>query len=67
MVSRGEFSLVIAALAASGTGPVMREVIPAFAVGYVLAMSILGTSLMQDSAPFERLLLGRGSSADDAS
>jgi CPA2 family monovalent cation:H+ antiporter-2 len=67
MVSRGEFSLVIAALAASGTGPVMREVIPAFAVGYVLAMSILGTSLMQDSAPFERLLLGRGSSTDDAS
>jgi CPA2 family monovalent cation:H+ antiporter-2 len=57
MVSRGEFSLVIAALAASGTGPVMTEVIPAFAVGYVLAMSLLGTSLMQDSEPFERMFL----------
>ncbi|ADQ65779.1 potassium/proton antiporter membrane subunit, cpa2 family protein [Halogeometricum borinquense DSM 11551] len=46
MVPRGEFSLVIAALAASGTTPIMREVIPAFAVGYVLVMSAIGTVLM---------------------
>jgi CPA2 family monovalent cation:H+ antiporter-2 len=56
MVSRGEFSLVIAALAASGTGRVMTEVIPAFAVGYVLVMSILGTVLMGESDRLERLL-----------
>lgn len=46
LVPRGEFSLVIAALAASvGTGA-LAEVIPAFAVGYVLVMSVLGTVLM---------------------
>jgi CPA2 family monovalent cation:H+ antiporter-2 len=45
-VPRGEFSLVIAALATSvGTGA-LAETIPAFAVGYVLVMSILGTLLM---------------------
>jgi CPA2 family monovalent cation:H+ antiporter-2 len=56
MVPRGEFSLVIAALAASGTTPVMREVIPAFAVGYVLVMSGLGTVLMERSEFVERLV-----------
>ncbi|MFC4552939.1 MULTISPECIES: cation:proton antiporter [Halorussus] len=46
LVPRGEFSLVIAALATSvGTGA-LAEVVPAFAVGYVLAMSILGSLLM---------------------
>jgi len=46
LVPRGEFSLVIAALATSvGTGALAAE-IPAFAVGYVLVMSILGTMLM---------------------
>lgn len=49
MVPRGEFSLVIATLAASvGTG-VLGSVIPAFTVGYVLLMSILGTVLIQNS------------------
>jgi CPA2 family monovalent cation:H+ antiporter-2 len=46
LVTRGEFSLIIAALVAGGTGPVLSEVIPAFAVGYVLVMSVLGTTLM---------------------
>ncbi|WP_158059190.1 cation:proton antiporter [Halorussus halophilus] len=46
LVPRGEFSLVIAALATSvGTGA-LGSTIPAFAVGYVLVMSILGTVLM---------------------
>ncbi|MFC6823786.1 cation:proton antiporter [Halopelagius fulvigenes] len=49
MVPRGEFSLVIATLAASvGTGA-LGSVIPAFTVGYVLLMSILGTVLIQNS------------------
>jgi CPA2 family monovalent cation:H+ antiporter-2 len=62
LVPRGEFSLVIAALAASGSTPVMREVIPAFAVGYVLIMSALGTVLMQRSDLVERLVF-RGQSS----
>lgn len=47
MVTRGEFSLIIAATAAAGSSPVMTEIIPAFAVGYVLLMSLLGSVLMQ--------------------
>jgi CPA2 family monovalent cation:H+ antiporter-2 len=65
MVSRGEFSLVIAALAAGGTGRVMTEVIPAFAVGYVLVMSTLGTVLMTESDVVERLVF-RGKTAEPA-
>ncbi|MBB6647330.1 cation:proton antiporter [Halobellus ruber] len=53
LVPRGEFSLVIAALAASGSTVVMRETIPALAVGYVLVMSVLGTVLMQHSDAVE--------------
>jgi CPA2 family monovalent cation:H+ antiporter-2 len=56
MVSRGEFSLVIAALAAQGSGPIMTELIPAFAVGYVLVMSTLGTVLMGESSRLETLV-----------
>jgi len=49
MVPRGEFSLVIATLAASvGSGALQSE-IPAFTVGYVLLMSILGTVLIQNA------------------
>jgi CPA2 family monovalent cation:H+ antiporter-2 len=49
LVARGEFSLVLAAIATSvGTGALGDE-IPAFAVGYVLVMSILGTTLMRYS------------------
>jgi CPA2 family monovalent cation:H+ antiporter-2 len=63
LVTRGEFSLVIAALAATGTGPVMREVIPAVAVGYVLVMSTLGTVLMTNADRVSRLILDRGGTA----
>lgn len=43
LVPRGEFSLIIATLAVTSTIPAVRESIPAFAVGYVLVMSILGS------------------------
>ncbi|KAB1187098.1 MULTISPECIES: cation:proton antiporter [Haloferax] len=66
MVPRGEFSLVIAALAASGSTQVMREVIPSFAVGYVLVMSALGTVLMQRSDLVERLIFRRQSAGADS-
>jgi CPA2 family monovalent cation:H+ antiporter-2 len=60
MVTRGEFSLIIAAIAAGavGRGPVLTEVVPAVAVGYVLVMSILGTMLMQYSEYLERFVVG---------
>ncbi|WP_436934319.1 cation:proton antiporter [Halovenus marina] len=64
MTTRGEFSLIIAALAISGaqagTFPTdLANTINAFAVGYVLVMAILGTTLMQYSAPFERFVVSR--------
>jgi CPA2 family monovalent cation:H+ antiporter-2 len=59
MVTRGEFSLVIAALAATGTGgSVMTDLIPAIAVGYVLVMSTAGTLLMQYANAVERFVPG---------
>jgi len=52
MITRGEFSLIIAAIAAEAVGvydvPVITETVPAFAVSYVLVMSIIGTILMQN-------------------
>ncbi|RRJ29782.1 cation:proton antiporter [Halocatena pleomorpha] len=49
LVPRGEFSLVIATLAASvGTGALGGE-IPVFTVGYVLVMSVVGTLLIQNA------------------
>ena len=60
MVARGEFSLVLAALAVSvGTTRVLTEVIPVLVVGYVLAMSVLGTTLMRNSGPLERWVTAR--------
>ncbi|GAB7093658.1 cation:proton antiporter [Halolamina litorea] len=57
MTTRGEFSLIIASLALSGAGGAIPEAtvqtIYAFTVGYVLVMSILGTSLMQYSRRIE--------------
>ena len=58
MTTRGEFSLIIATIAVTGaeTGtfdPALAATINAFAVGYVLVMAILGTTLMGGSAPFE--------------
>jgi CPA2 family monovalent cation:H+ antiporter-2 len=56
MVARGEFSLVIAALAvAAGADP--RVV--ALAVGYVFVMSVLGTVLMRGSGRIERAVVAR--------
>jgi len=43
LLARGEFSLIVATLAAASAVPAIRETVPPFAVGYVLVMSILGT------------------------
>jgi CPA2 family monovalent cation:H+ antiporter-2 len=54
LVTRGEFSLVVAALAAGAAA--VSPAVPAFAVGYVLVMSVLGTLLMSASGRIERLV-----------
>ena len=54
LVTRGEFSLVVAAIAAGTAG--VSDVVPTFAVGYVLVMSILGTVLMGSSRRIEGLV-----------
>jgi CPA2 family monovalent cation:H+ antiporter-2 len=63
MTTRGEFSLIIATLALSGAGTTITETVAqtiyAFAVGYVLVMSIVGTMLMQYSTPIEAALVPR--------
>lgn len=62
MVPRGEFSLVIAALAVQAN---LDPRLSALAVGYVLVMSVVGTTLMSQSARVERLaerFLGGGTS-----
>jgi CPA2 family monovalent cation:H+ antiporter-2 len=60
MITRGEFSLIIAAVALAGAGstlpPSVARTIYATAVGYVLVMATLGTTLMGMSGRFERLL-----------
>ncbi|ELY42109.1 cation:proton antiporter [Natronorubrum sulfidifaciens] len=57
MTTRGEFSLIIASIALAGAGIGLAEGVAddiyAFAVGYVLFMSILGTTLMQYSDRIE--------------
>ena len=61
MVTRGEFTLIIASIVIVVTEAGVDGAIPAstatelnaFAVGYVLVMSILGTMLMQYSGTFE--------------
>ena len=60
MTTRGEFSLIIATVAVTGAqagtfDPALAQTINAFAVGYVLVMAILGTTLMQYSEPFESI------------
>lgn len=50
LVARGEFSLIIATLAATSQIPAVRQIIPAFTVGYVLAMSLLGALCIQHGA-----------------
>ncbi|MFC5368041.1 cation:proton antiporter [Salinirubrum litoreum] len=59
MITRGEFSLIIAATAAGGTTQTMTQTIPALAVGYVLVMSVVGTVAMQYSDRLESLVLRR--------
>ena len=54
LVTRGEFSLVVAALAAATAG--VSATVATFAVGYVLVMSILGTLLMGASGRIEGLV-----------
>jgi len=60
MATRGEFSLIIATLALTGAGTTLpvetADTIYAATVGYVLVMSLLGTTLMQFSGAVERLL-----------
>ena len=63
MVTRGEFTLIIAALVfgtvATEGGAIAAETarsLNAFAVGYVLVMSVLGTTLMQYSGAVETLV-----------
>ena len=65
MVTRGEFSLIIAAIAADSAlgGTVFTEILPAVAVGYVLVASVLGTLLMQHSGILERLLNNKQSAS----
>jgi len=62
MVTRGEFSLIIASIAVASGSVLPEEVantIYAFAVGYVLVMSILGTTLMQYSSRIEAVVVPR--------
>jgi CPA2 family monovalent cation:H+ antiporter-2 len=60
LVTRGEFSLIVAAVALAGAGTTLpaetARTIYATAVGYVLVMSTLGTTLMSFSGRIERLL-----------
>ncbi|MUV60627.1 cation:proton antiporter [Halobacterium sp. CBA1126] len=50
LVARGEFSLIVATLAATSANPTIRTVVPAFAVGYVIAMSFVGSLSVQYGA-----------------
>jgi len=63
MVTRGEFSLIIAAVALAGAGQTIpaetAQTIYAAAVGYVLVMSALGTTLMGVSGRIEARLPSR--------
>jgi CPA2 family monovalent cation:H+ antiporter-2 len=63
LATRGEFSLIIAAVALAGAGtslsPDIAQTIYAVSVGYVLAMSILGSLLMQYSGPLETFATAR--------
>ena len=63
MTTRGEFSLIIASIAIAGAGVGLADGVAgdiyAFAVGYVLFMSILGTTLMQYSGKIESVVVPR--------
>jgi len=62
MTTRGEFSLIIATIAVSGAeagtfDPALATTINAFAVGYVLVMAVLGTTLMGRSGSVESVVV----------
>lgn len=67
LTTRGEFSLIAASIALTVTDPGVQgaltpevaEMIYAFTVGYVLSMSILGTTLMQHFRIIERVAIDR--------
>jgi CPA2 family monovalent cation:H+ antiporter-2 len=63
MITRGEFSLIVAAVALAGAGttipPATARTIYAVAVGYVLVMSTLGTTLMGSAGRLEGILSSR--------
>ncbi len=63
MVTRGEFSLIIASVAIAGAGSGLASdtanAINAFAVGYVLVMSVLGTTLMGYAGGIEKRVVPR--------
>ncbi|MFC7069926.1 cation:proton antiporter [Halobaculum lipolyticum] len=56
LVPRGEFSLIIAALATASPNPTVATVVPAFAVGYVLVMAFVGTVAMSQADRIERFV-----------
>lgn len=62
IVARGEFSLVLAALASTVGEGALDTVIPEFAVGYVLVMSVAGTLTMEHA---DRLIDAVWPDADD--
>ncbi len=69
MTTRGEFSLIIATIAIAGAeagtfDATLAATINAFAVGYVLVMAILGTTLMGYSEPFEKFAVSRLGAGD---
>ncbi len=54
LVARGEFTLVLAALAQ--TAPTSMELVPEFAVGYVLVTSIVGTLFVRHEPRFAQFV-----------
>jgi CPA2 family monovalent cation:H+ antiporter-2 len=69
MTTRGEFTLIIATLARAGAGTALpvavADTLYAFAVAYVLVMSVLGTTLMQHAGRIEDVVVPFVSAADD--
>ncbi len=62
MTTRGEFSLIVAAVALAGAGSgtfpaELAEIINALAVGNVLVMTVLGTTLMGSAGRIEPLVV----------
>jgi CPA2 family monovalent cation:H+ antiporter-2 len=56
LVPRGEFSLIVAALAATSGVAEVQRVVPPFTVGYVLAMSLVGSVGIRYADSITRLL-----------